>query len=445
MTGLGETRYAESGGFHIAYRVFGEGPHDIVIVSGFVSHLDVSWENRAVSRFFEELSRFSRVVMFDKRGMGLSDRLSTPPTLEQTMDDVRAVMDAAGSEQAVLFGMSQGAEPSLLFATTYPQRTAGLVLYGGMARSTEAPDYPWAAPLDEALAANAQLIAPAWGTGATLDTFAPSVADDPRAREWMGKMERSAASPGMVRQLYLMALDTDVRHLLPAVQVPTLVLHVRGDRAVNVRGSRWMASQIPGARFVELPGTDHQFWWGDTEVILGEIEEFVTGTRSVSRADRVLATVLFTDIVGSTERAMAIGDRRWRELLDEHDRIGAHQVALAGGTVVKTTGDGLLALFDGPGRAVNAAQRIRDELAHLGLPIRAGVHTGEIERRGDDVGGLGVHIAARVAAEAGADEVMVSRTVKDLVAGSGLRFEDRGMHALRGVTDEWQLFVAASG
>ena len=444
MAGLGETHYAESGGVHVAYRVFGEGTRDIVVVFGFISHLDVLWENRAPSRFFEQLSRFSRVIIFDKRGMGLSDRPSTPPTLEETMDDVRAVMDAAGSKQAVLFGMSQGVEPSLLFATTYPERTAGLVLYGGMARSIEAPDYPWAAPLDDVLAANAEIIAPAWGTGASLDTFAPTVANDPRAREWMAKMERSAASPGMVRALYLMALDTDVRHLLPTVQVPTLVLHRRGDHAVSVHGGRWMASQIPGARFVELPGIDHQFWWGDTEAMIGEIEEFVTGVRSQPGAERVLASVLFTDIVGSTERATSVGDRRWRELLDEHDRICTHHVEVAGGSVVKTTGDGLLAVFDGPGRAVRAAQHIRDELALLDLKIRAGVHTGEIEKRDDDVGGLGVHIAARVAAQAAAGEVMVSRTVKDLVAGSGIRFEDRGVHVLKGVPDEWQLFAVVS-
>ncbi|HUF85536.1 MAG TPA: adenylate/guanylate cyclase domain-containing protein [Acidimicrobiia bacterium] len=444
VAGLGETKYAESGGVHIAYRAFGDGVRDVVAVFGFISHLDILWESRAPYRFFEQLSRFSRVIMFDKRGMGLSDRLSAPPTLEDTMDDVRAVMDAADSEQAVLFGMSQGVEPSLLFATTYPERTVGLVLYGGMARSIEAPDYPWAAPLDDVLAANVELIAPAWGTGASLDTFAPTVADDPSARDWMAKMERSAASPGMVRQLYLMALDTDVRHLLPTVQAPTLVLHRRGDQAVSVHGSRWMASEIPGARFVELPGVDHSPWWGDTEVMLGEIEEFVTGVRSSPDAERVLATILFTDIVGSTERATAMGDRRWREVLDEHDRIGAQRVELAGGNVVKTTGDGLLALFDGPGRAVRAAQQIRNELAPLDLEIRAGVHTGEIERRGDDVGGLGVHIAARVAAEAGAGEVLVSRTVKDLVAGSGIRFEDRGIYVLKGVPDEWQLFVASS-
>ncbi|HEX6310196.1 MAG TPA: adenylate/guanylate cyclase domain-containing protein [Acidimicrobiia bacterium] len=444
MARPGDTKYAQSGGVHIAYREIGEGPRDIVFVFGFVSHLDILWENNAARRFLERLGRFSRVILFDKRGMGLSDRPPAPPTLEQTMEDVRAVMDAAGSRRAVLFAMSQGVEPSLLFATTHPGRTAGLVLYGGMARSIEAPDYPWAAPLDEVVSANEELIAPAWGTGATLDTFAPSVADDPRAREWMAKLERSAASPGMVRDLYFMALDTDVRHLLAAVRVPTLVLHQHGDRAVSVHGSRWMASQIAGARFVELPGIDHQFWWKDGDAVSGEIEEFLTGVRSTAETDRVLATIVFTDIVGSTGRAIEAGDRRWRELLDEHDRIAAREVDLAGGMIVKTTGDGLLALFDAPGRAVRATQRIRDELAAIGLPIRAGLHTGEIERRGDDVGGLGVHIAARVAAEAAAGEVMVSRTVKDLVAGSGIGFEDRGTHTLKGVPDAWQLFVATT-
>ena len=441
-----ETRYARCGDVHIAFQTFGRGKRDLVVAFGFVSHLDVLWEARQAANFYGRLGEFCRVILFDKRGMGLSDRVAKPPTLEERVDDIRAVMDAADSEEAVLLGYSQGVATVLMFGATFPERTSGLILYGGVARSVAAPDYPWAAPLEDALAANAELIGPMWGTGASLDAFAPTMADAPSARAWMAKMERSAATPGMVRDAYLMALDTDVRHLLGVVQVPTLVLHQRGDRSVSVQGSRWMAEQIPQARFVELPGVDHQFWWieADANAVVAEIEEFMTGVRSAPRVNRALATVLFTDIVGSTERASRIGDRRWLELLDDHDLIVRRSIEDAAGSVIKFTGDGALAVFDGPGRALRAAQELRRPLSAIGITVRCGLHTGEIERRGEDIGGIAVHIGSRVAALARADEVLASSTVVDLVAGSGITFEDRGEHALKGVPGTWRLFAVAA-
>jgi len=438
-----DTRYAKCGDVHLAFQTFGQGERDLVVVFGWVSQLDVLWEAPPAAAFYRRLGEFCRVILFDKRGMGLSDRVTKPPTLEERTDDIRAVMDAAHSDEAVLFGLSQGVATSLMFATTFSERVSGLVLMGGEARSVEAPDYPWASPLEDALAANAELIGPNWGTGASIETFAPTVADDPASRAWWAKLERSAASPGMVYGAYLMALETDVRHLLPAVHVPTLVLHQRGDRAVSVRGGRWLAEQIPDARFVELPGIDHQFWWVEAirDSVASEIEKFMTGVRSEPRVDRVLATVVFTDIVGSTEQASRLGDRRWRRLLDEHDAIVRRSVEDARGSLIKTTGDGVLATFDGPGRALRCAAGLRDPLRSLGIAIRVGVHVGEIELRGDDIGGIAVHIAQRVQGLAQPSEILVSRTVVDLVAGSGIEFTDRGAHALKGVSGEWQLFA----
>ena len=443
MTTAPETRYAKCGDVHIAFQTFGQGARDFVVVSGWVSHLDLLWEAAPAAAFYRRLGEFCRVILFDKRGMGLSDRVAKPPTLEERTDDIRAIMDAAHSDEAVLFGLSQGVATSLMVATTFAAQVSGLILCGGLARSVEAPDYPWAPPLEDALAANAELIGPSWGTGASIETFAPTMANDPTARTWWAKLERSAASPGMVYGSSLMALDTDVRHLLGAVHVPTLVLHQRGDRAVSVHAGRWLAQQIPDARFVELPGIDHQFWWVETirDAVASEIEEFMTGVRPVPRVDRVLATVVFTDIVGSTQHATRLGDRRWRDLLDAHDAIVRRCVGEARGSVIKCTGDGVLATFNGPGRAVRCAAAIRAEVHRLSIAIRVGVHTGEIELRGDDIGGIAVHIAQRVQGLAQPDEILVSRTVVDLVAGSGIRFTDRGGHTLKGVSDAWQLFA----
>ena len=345
-------QYAQSGDVHVAYQVVGEGDLDLVLVQGFASNLDLEWEYPAVARFLRGLASFSRLIRFDKRGLGLSDRNVEPVPLEERMDDVRAVMDAVGSERAVLMGISEGAPMSILFAATYPERTQALVLYGGMARATEAPDYPWGPQLDGFLEATEQLIMPTVFDGADIDIWAPSLDEDPAAREWLGRYRRSAMSPDGIKKVLQMFLEIDVRHVLPSVNVPTLVIHRHGDRVVNWRASKWMAEQIPGAVRVELPGQDHFPWAGDSDAIVEEVRAFLTGTRVDDEADRVLATVMFTDVVGSTERAASLGDRRWTELLDAHDNAVRRELVAFRGHEVKTTGDGFLATFDGPARGI---------------------------------------------------------------------------------------------
>ncbi len=439
-----ETRYAKSGDVNIAYQVVGNGPRDLVLVGGYVTHVELAWENPRLSRFLNRLASFSRLILFDKRGTGLSDPVADVPTLETRMDDVRAVMDAVGSEKASLFGMSEGAPMSILFAASHPERTTSLVLWGGMARSTEAEDYPFAPPADALRQGSATFIAPHWGEGANIEVFAPSLAEDPESRKWWAKMERYAASPAMVMQLGEMFLNMDVRAVLPTIAVPTLVLHRRGDRVVNRRAGQWLAQHIPGARYVELPGPDHAFYAGDQDTLLDEVEEFLTGVRGAPEAERILATVLFTDIVGSTERASALGDRRWRDVLQGHNEVVRRELEHHRGQEVRTIGDGFLATFDGPARGIRCARAIGDGVRAFGIDVRAGLHTGECEVMGDDVGGIAVHIGARVAALAGPGEVLVSSTVKDLVAGSGIGFEDRGAHTLKGVPDEWHLYAVTS-
>ncbi len=368
------------------------------------------------------------------------------PTLEQRIDDVRAVMDAAGSERAALLGISEGGPMSVLFAATHPERASALVLYGAMARTTEAPDYPWASPAEALRESAAEFIAPYWGQEAEgmVELFAPSLSGDPRVVEAFARQERSAASPSMVQQIFEMFLDIDVRAILPTIAVPTLVLHRHGDRVVNRRAGRALAEQIPDARFAELPGIDHLPWAGDADAVLGEIEEFLTGARSTPEPDRVLATVMFTDIVGSTERAAELGDARWRDLLAAHQAAVRRELTRFRGREVKTLGDGCLATFDGPARAIRCGREVVAGARSLGLAVRAGLHSGEVEVIGDDVGGIAVHIAARVGALAAGDEVLVSSTVKDLVAGSGIQFEDRGTKELKGIPDEWRLFAAVA-
>jgi class 3 adenylate cyclase len=439
-----ETRYASSGEIGIAYQVVGEGEVDLVVAFPYVSHLDLLWESPAQTHFLRRLGSFARVILFDRRGVGLSDPVERPATLEERMDDVRAVMDAAGSERAALLGMSEGSTMCMLFAATYPARTSALVLWGAMARSTEADDYPWAPPREALVEANEELIAPLWGKGATLDIFSPSLAGDPRAREFQARFERQAASPRRVWQLVEMFLDTDVREALPLIQAPTLVLHRRGDRAVNYRAARWLAGQIEGSRYVELEGEDHFPWVGDSDAALSAIEEFLTGVRPGPAPERVLATVLFTDIVDSTRLATEMGDRRWRDLLEQHHTLVRGQLERFEGREIKTTGDGFLAIFDGPTRAAECARAIADEMPSLGIEVRAGLHTGEVELIGEDVGGIGVHLAARISALAGPGEVLASRTVRDLAAGSGVDFEPRGRHALKGVPDEWEIYSVAA-
>jgi len=434
-------RYAQNETVHIAYQVVGEGERDFVLVQGYLSHIDMDWEHPGMARFFRTLASFSRLILFDKRGTGLSDRGVGIATLEERMDDVRAVMDAAGSERAVLMGVSEGAPMCLLFAATYPERTHALVLHGGMARSTEAPDYPWAPPAAGAIEAAIELIEPYFFTGEDIDLWVPSLGDDPQAKEWLGRFRRAAVSPDTLAALFSMFLDIDVRHVLPTLRVPTLVLHRHGDRVVNWRAGRWMAEQIPGARYVELSGQDHFPWFGDSDAVIEEIREFLTGVRVSAEPDRVLATVMLTDVVGSTERAASLGDRVWRDLLDAHDAAIRRQLVAFRGREVKTTGDGFLATFDGPARAIRCACAIRAAASDLHLDVRVGLHTGEIEIRGDDIGGMAVHIGQRVSALAQPGEIMVSSTVKDLVAGSGIEFEDRGEQELRGVPGTWRLFA----
>jgi pimeloyl-ACP methyl ester carboxylesterase len=435
-----ETRYAKSGDVSIAYQVVGDGPGDLVFVSGFATHVELAWEFPPLARFLNRLASFSRLIVFDKRGTGLSDPVPDVPSLETRMDDLRAVMDATGSDRATLFGHSEGAPLCILFAATYPERTTSLILSGAMARSTSDDDYPLALSADDYRAAANEFLAPVWGQGLLDEVFAPSFADDPAAQRWASRHERYSATPAMVIQLSEMFLDVDVRDVLPSVHTPTLALHRRHDRVVSPLAGRWLADHIGGARFVEFEGNDHLPWAGDQDALLDEVQEFVTGTRPMAEPDRVLATVLFTDIVGSTERAAALGDRGWKEMLAEHDDIIRRELDRFRGTLVKTTGDGLLATFDGPARAVRCAAAIRDALGAHGLRIRAGAHTGEIELMGDDVSGIAVHIGARISALAGPGEVLVSGTVKDLSCGSGIEFEDRGTHTLKGIPDEWRVF-----
>jgi pimeloyl-ACP methyl ester carboxylesterase len=438
-----QTRYATSGDASIAYQVVGEAPIDLVLVLGFATHLELQWELPAFVRFFERISSFARLIIFDKRGTGLSDPVVEVPTLEQRVDDVRAVMDAAGSERAAFLGISEGGPMSVLFAASHPERVDALILYGAMGRTTEAPDYPWASPAQALRESAAEFLAPFWGRNAEgmVELFAPSMAGDPDTLEFTARMERSAASPAMVLKIFEMFLDIDVRDVLPTIHVPTLVLHRRNDRVVNRRAGEELAARIPGARFVELDGIDHLPWAGDSEAVVGEIEEFLTGTRTMPDPDRVLATVMFTDIVGSTERLAELGDARWRQLLGAHRGVVRRELSRFRGREVKSLGDGSLATFDGPARAIRCGLAIASAARSLGLQVRTGLHTGEVELVDGDVSGIAVHIAARVSALAEPGEVLVSSTVKDLVAGSDIRFADRGVRALKGISDEWRLFA----
>ena len=439
-----ETRYAQSGDVNIAYQVVGRGPRDLVLVPGWVSNVELFWEEPTMVRFIERLASFSRLILFDKRGTGLSDRVVDIPDLETRMDDLRAVMDAVGSARAALLGVSEGGPMSVLFAATYPERTAAMIMIAGFPRRTWAPDYPWG-PKAEEFESFVEKAVSEWGGTAQLDVRAPSLAHDARFCEWYSRLLRMSASPGAVRALMKMNAEIDVRHVLPAVRVPTLILHRTGDRLINVEHSRYMSQRIPGATYIELPGNDHIPWVGDADAVLDEIEEFLTGVRQGVEADRVLATVLFTDIVDATRRAAELGDRRWRDVLQAHHATVRGELGRFRGREIDTAGDGFLASFDGPARAVRAGCSIAESVRRLGLEIRAGVHTGECEVIGDKLGGIAVHIGARVAALAQGGEVLVSSTVKDLVAGSGLRFEDRGVHALKGVPGEWHLFAVDRG
>ena len=432
-----ETRYALSGDINIAYQTMGHGPLDIVIVPGSISHVEFHHELPGFSAFLQRLSGFARVVTFDKRGQGLSDRVSGVPSLEERMDDVRAVMDAVGSKRTILLGFSEGGPMSLLFAATYPERVSHLVLVGGFANS-------WRT--DEAFEAFVTATVAAWGTGLSMKRVIGTHDGNEREIALLGKLERLSCSPGAFKTLMLMNRRIDVRSILPSVRVPALVLHSRADALVPIAEGRKLAAAIPGAKYIEYGDLPHGACFAEAcEGLIGDIEEFVTGHRdgAVPETDRVLATVLFTDIVGSTRMAVEVGDHRWHELLDRHDRLAKQTVEKHRGNFVKSTGDGILATFDGPGRAVRCALAFEAAAQQMGLPLRAGLHTGEIEVRGQDVGGIAVHAAARVMAQCGANEVLVSRVVTDLVAGAGLKFTERGAFDLKGIPGQWDLFAAA--
>jgi class 3 adenylate cyclase/alpha-beta hydrolase superfamily lysophospholipase len=427
-----DTRYAQSAGVNIAYQVVGHGPVDVVYVPGWVSHVELAWELPDLAAGFERLASFSRLILFDKRGTGMSDPVPAEqlPTLEQRMDDVRAVMDAVACERAAIFGASEGGNMSMLFAATYPERTSALSTFGCTAKRIWSPDYPWA-PTREKRRETFAETERHWTTGSGWNDVAPSL--DPTSLAELGRYYRRCASPGAAVALLKMNTDVDVRDVLPTIRVPTIVMHRTADRDANVEEGRYIAAQIPGARFVEFPGADHSWWTQGRDAILDEIEELVTGTRPAPQPNRVLATVLVTDIVASTERARALGDRGWADLLLRHRAAVRRELERFRGREVDTAGDGFLVTFDGPARAIRCAVAIRRAMHALGLEVRTGVHTGECELLGDRIAGIAVHTSARIAALAAPSEVLVSATVRDLVSGSGIVFEDRGEHELKGV------------
>lgn len=434
------THYVKSRDAFIAYQVIGDGPFTLVFVPGFVSNLEFMWEEPSLSRQLNRLSSFCRLICFDKLGTGLSDRNHAVQTLEDRMEDVLAVLDAVGVERTALLGFSEGGPMSILFAATYPQRISALVLYGSFAKGSYSEDYPWALKPQQ-FEYWLQNIPNIWSNpGMDLAYWAPSMVNDERFRLWWQKFIHLSASPGGAMELIRMYQQIDVRAILSTIQIPTLILHRKNDRATLVDGGRYLAQHIPNAQYVELAGQDH-IWWTDKEGdIVTEIEEFLTGMRSTMETDRMLATVLFTDIVNSTIRAMALGDAQWSRLLENHHHMIRREIQRFRGREVKTTGDGFLAVFDGPSRAIRCAVAICEAVQTLGIEIRAGLHTGECMITGDDISGVSVHIAARVLSQANANEILVSSTVKDLVVGSGIQFVERGLHQLKGVGGEWRLF-----
>ncbi|HZN13612.1 MAG TPA: adenylate/guanylate cyclase domain-containing protein [Acidimicrobiales bacterium] len=439
-------RYAEDGDMHIAYQVWGNGPIDLVLVWGLISHCELFWDDPAMVEFLESLGRFARVIQFDKRGTGMSDAISGIPTLDERMDDIRIVMAAAGSDRAAIFGESEGGPIASLFTATFPERVSHLMLFGPLVRLVNDGDFT-AGFAPEAFAAWLDGMVDSWGDGVFSAIAMPSRTDQEFAREIGGRVERFALNKGAFKRLMLANAEIDIRPVLPVIVPPTLVLHRVDDLLVPLAHGRYYADHIDGAQLIELDGPDHYVASGDSTAVAREMRRFVSSGAGAAPpdvdvdVDRVLATVLFTDIVGSTEAAARLGDRKWRDLLDDHDRLVRQEVERHRGRVVKTTGDGALATFDGPARGVRTAQSIAEGVRRLGIQIRAGVHTGEVELRGDDVGGVGVHIGARVSALADPGQVLVSRTVVDLVVGSGLEFADAGVHHLKGVPGDWPLFA----
>ncbi len=440
-----ETRYARSGEVSIAYQVVGDGPFDLVYVPGFVSNIELMWEEPGLARFLERLASFSRLILFDKRGTGLSDPVPNDglPTLEERMDDVRAVMDAVGSKRAALLGHSEGGNMCVLFSATHPERTTALLLVGSYAKRIRSEDYPWA-PTVEERAREIEETEATWGSPEAFRPLAPSKENDPDFQRWIGRYLRQSASPKAAAALLRMNTQIDVRDVLPTIGVPTLLLYRTHDADVHVDEGRYIAERIPGSTLVELPGADHLMWTGDADALLDEVEGFLTGVRRGPDPDRVLATVLFTDVVGSTETATRVGDRAWRSLLERHHQVVRRALARWRGREIQTAGDGFLATFDGPARAIRCAVAATEGIRDLGLQIRAGLHTGEVEIADGDVRGIAVHIGSRVAGLAGPGEVLVSRTVADLVAGSGIVLAERGEHELKGVSGTWLVYAVES-
>jgi class 3 adenylate cyclase len=434
----GTISYTRSGDVNIAYEVTGDGPIDLVLVPGFFSHLETYWDHPDIAAMFERLGSFARLIRFDKRGTGLSDRSVGMPDLEQRMDDVRAVMDAAGSERAALFGYSEGGPMCALFAATYPERTRSLVIYGSYAKRIRSDDYPWA-PTWEERQAGAAAFEAHWGEDVDLSTVWPGA--NALDAAWFMRTARASLSPAAARDLVLMNSLVDIRDILPAVRCPTLVLHRTGDRDSHIEEGRYIAEHIPDARFVELAGDVHVPWI-DADQILDPIEEFLTGVRPSAVGDRVLATIAFTDIVGSTERVRAIGDAAWSRLLQKHHQIVRAELMRHGGTEVDTAGDGFLARFDGPARAIRFGLAIGAALRDLDIQIRVGIHTGEVERTATGPRGIAVHIASRILSLAEPGEVLVSQTTRDLVEGSGIALTDRGEHQLKGIEGPRRVFAA---
>ena len=439
-----ETRYARSGDVHIAYQVVGDGPLDLVFVMGWVSSIDWYWAEPRVARFLRRLASFSRLILFDKRGTGLSDRVAELPTIEQRMDDVRAVMDAADSRRAALFGISEGAAMCAVFAATYPERTAALVIYGGYAKRVWDPEYPWA-PTPAERQQFFDAIERGWGGVVDLDTLAPSTIGDEQFGRWWAAYLRRSASPGAALALARMNTEIDIRAVLPAIRVPTLILHRTGDLDIDVDGARYLAERIPGAKYVELPGVDHLVFVGDQEAIVREVEVFLTGALPAPEADRVLATLMITGIVGAAATAVRLGDQAWGELVTAHDAMVREHLARFRGREARKTIGGFLAAFDGPARAIRCACAIVEATQALGLAVRAGLHAGECETAGGQLGGVALQIAERVFDRAGPGQVVVSSTVKDLVAGSGIAFEDVETRLLTGPASGWRLHRVVPG
>jgi pimeloyl-ACP methyl ester carboxylesterase len=439
-----DTRYAKSGDYHIAYQVHGSGEVDLVWTPSYFSHIEVQMEESSFRRFVDRLATFARVILFDKRGTGLSDRVAELPGLDDRMDDFRAVLDAIGSESAALLGTCEGGALSALFAATYPERTRALILANSFARATTADDYPWAESPEE-WQEHAAWISETWGSGQWLDRFAPSAAHDPRVQEWWPRFQRLAVSPSAIRTLLLMNAEIDVRDVLASVNVPTLVMHSAGDQLCAIGGARYMSERVPKAQFVQLPGADHYIWFGpDADQFADEIERFLTGTLKPVEPDRALVTVLFVDIVDSTRKAAELGDRAWRDLIDAYYGVVSDELERNRGRMLDTAGDGVLAAVDGPARAIRAGLGIVERVQRYGLTVRAGVHTGEAEIVGDDLRGITVHIGSRLASQAGESELLVSSTVKDLVVGSAFGFVDRGSHEFKGVPNEWRLYAVTT-